>query len=89
MLDEAFLRDFFGMKPAENATPKPAPQPRTITIECHAADPIEVRAENIVKMIGFQGGDGGSFSIPQINPAAATLRVITILRKYAEQDGNK
>lgn len=88
MLNEAFLRDFFGMPPRAKAEPKPAPDPRTITVNCQASDPLEVRAANIVKFIGFQGA-GPCWSIPQISPAEATLNVLKVLRKYQEQDSEK
>lgn len=74
---------------AELLTPLPAPEPpktRTISIECHATDAVEVRAANIVTFLGYLGGGGGSFSIPQISPQEATLRIITVLRKYEEVD---
>lgn len=87
-MDETFIRDFFGMKPrAAKAEPVP-PKPRTISIECRADDPIEVRAQNIVAIIGFEGS-GGAFSIPQVNPQEAAFRVMKILRKYEELDAVK
>lgn len=58
---------------------------RVITIECRSSDPLELRAENIVKCIGFQG-HGAGWSIPQISPAEAILRALKILRKYQECD---
>lgn len=58
----------------------------TIEIRCLSADPIEVRAENIVKAIGFRGGDGGGYSIPKISPQDATLRAMKVLRMYEQVD---
>lgn len=58
---------------------------KTVTVECYASDPLDVRAENIVKFIGFTG-DSRGWSAPQISPTDATLRVIRILRKYQELD---
>lgn len=88
MLSEGFLRDFFGMPKAEKAKAEPAPAPRTVTINCQASDPLDVRAANIVQMIGFQGGVN-CFSVPSLSPAEATLRVLKVLRKYQEQDADK
>lgn len=88
MLNEDFLRDFFHMPPRKKPEPAPAPQPRTITINCQHTDPLEVRAANIVEMIGFSRS-GSGFSVPMINGAEATLRVLKVLRKYEEQDHDK
>lgn len=87
MLNEAFIRDFFGMKPAEKPTakPEPKPQPKVRTIEVNAADPLEVRAEKIVDYMEWSGGDR-CWSIPQLSPAEATLRILKMLRKYEELD---
>ena len=92
--DDDFLRDFFRM-PAKKAKGPPEPAPKQpeapmqkVSIQYSGSDPIEVRAANIVKYMGFVD-HGNSDSIPQITTAQATLRVITMLRKYAEADAKK
>lgn len=86
MFSEGFLRDFFSMRREGESASPPKPNPRTITIQCFKTDPLEVRAANIVTMIGFGISDGGMFSTPMIGPADATIRALKVLRKYHELD---